>query len=359
VPGIDAIEVSAHRMPTDDPFESDGTLRWSSTTMVLVRVRAGGATGLGFSYTHSAAVELIRTELADCVRGADPMAVRRTWGVMRHAVRNLGRPGIVANAISAVDVALWDLKARLLDLPLADLLGRVRDGVRVYGSGGFTSETYDQLQRQLGGWVEAGIGAVKMKVGRDPSDDLVRVRLARQAIGGAELMIDANGAFSPRRAVAFAERVAPHGVSWFEEPVVAEDIDGLRFVRDHAPAAIEVTTGEYGYLPTDYVRWLGAVDVLQVDVTRCIGVTGLLQICALCDAHGVSQSTHTAPSLHLPLGCALPGIRHLEWFSDHVRIESAWFEGFPALEAGRAVLDPRRPGLGLTPREAELHRHAL
>ncbi len=184
-------------------------------------------------------------------------------------------------AISAVDNALWDLKARLLDLPLVNLLGAVRDGVPVYGSGGFTSYSHEQLQKQLGGWVDSGIPRVKMKVGTHPEKDVERVGVAREAIGSqAELFVDANGAYSRKQAIEFAYRFKNDlGVTWFEEPVPSSDLSGLNFIRDSAPAGMDITAGEYGYDIVYFRRMLEsfAVDVLQADATRCAGITGFLR----------------------------------------------------------------------------------
>jgi len=164
-----------------------------------------------------------------------------------------------------------DLKARLLDLPLITLLGAVRANVPVYGSGGFTSYSMAQLQEQLGGWVADGISRVKMKIGRQPASDLDRVRAAREAIGpGAELFVDANGAYTRKQALATACAFTEFDVSWFEEPVSSDDLDGLRLLRDRAPAGMEIAAGEYGYDLFYFRRMLeaGAVDVLQADATR-------------------------------------------------------------------------------------------
>jgi len=360
-PPIERIEAAAYTVPTDGP-ESDGTFRWEATTLVLVLASAGGATGIGYTYAHAAAVPLILETLAPAVHGGDALAVPAAWAAMLSRVRNLGRPGLASAAISAVDVALWDLKARLLGLPLCDLLGRVRDGVPVYGSGGFTSYDDERLAAQLGAWVEAGIDRVKMKVGRDPDADVARVRRAREAIGpDAELFVDANGAYHRKQAVAFAHDFADQGVTWFEEPVSSDDLDGLRLIREVAPPGMEIAAGEYGYDAFAFRRLLeaGAVDVLQADATRCLGITGFMQAAALCWAHHTPLSAHTAPALHLHPCAAAPTLRHLEYFHDHVRIERMLFDG--VVEPRRGVLYPdlARPGLGLEFRRADAERYRV
>lgn len=358
---IQQLKVSAYTVPTDMP-ESDGTLAWDSTTLVLVEVAAGNVQGLGYTYADTATAQLIKDTLAEIVLGCDAMAVPGTWAAMVRAIRNLGRPGIASMAIAAVDAALWDVKARLLDVPLVTLLGAVRDSVPVYGSGGFTSYTMAQLRDQCSGWIADGITRVKMKIGRDPHDDLTRVSVVRQAIGPeAELFVDANGAYSRKQALAFAQAFRSYNVSWFEEPVSSDDLEGLRLLRDQAPAGMDITAGEYGYDLVYFRRMLaaGAVDVLQADATRCAGLTGFLRVGALCEAWGMPLSAHCGPSLHVHPCCALTRARHVEYFYDHARIEHMLFDGVLTPVHGALQPDLSRPGLGLAFKHADAARYAV
>jgi len=358
---VEAVEVTAYTIPTDYP-EADGTASWDKTTLVLGEVIAGGQRGLGYTYADTATARLIHDKLADVVTGHDAFAIPQAWAAMIRAVRNLGRPGVAAMAVSAIDNALWDLKAKLLDQPLVTLLGAARDSAPVYGSGGFTSYPVARLREQLGGWVRAGIPRVKMKIGTHPADDLDRVRAARDAIGpDAELFVDANGAYERKQALAFAERFAELGVSWFEEPVSSDDLAGLRLIRDRAPAGMDVAAGEYGYDPYYFRRMLaaGAVDVLQADATRCLGISGFLRAAALADACHLDLSAHCAPSLHAHPCCALTNLRHLEYFHDHVRIEHMLFDGALTPVDGALHPDRSRPGLGLEFKRADAAGFAL
>lgn len=357
---IKQIKVSSYKVPTDFP-ESDGTLEWNSTTLVLVQAEAGNEVGLGYTYADSATATLIQDLLAEVVEGRDAMETSACWMAMVRRIRNLGRPGISSMAISAVDTALWDLKARLLQLPLVTLLGAVRESVPVYGSGGFTSYSNEQLQKQFQGWMEEGIPRVKMKIGRDAEADIGRVRAARLAIGpNTELYVDANGAYSRKQALAQAAKFVEFNVKWFEEPVSSDDLAGLRLLRDRAPAIMEIAAGEYGY-DLGYFRSMldaGAVDVLQADLTRCGGITGFLQVAALCQAHHVPLSGHTAPALHMHVGCAAVPLRHLEYFHDHVRIEQMFFDGVPAPVNGELRPDLSRPGMGMEFKQPDAQRFA-
>ncbi len=354
------VAARAYRIPTDRP-ESDGTLEWDGTTLVVVHAEAGGRRGMGYSYGPAAAAGIVAGQLAGRVGGLDAMDVPRAWAVMLEAIRNDGEDGPAMMAVSALDAALWDLKARLLDVPLARLLGRVRESVPVYGSGGFTSYTERELREQLGGWASEGIPRVKMKIGRDPEADPDRVRAARRAIGPrVELFVDANGAYDRKQALAMAEELAELGVSWYEEPVWHRDLEGLRLLRDRAPAGMEVAAGEYGFnLP--YFRHMleaGAVDVLQADATRC-GISGFLEAGTLCCARGLPFSSHCAPSLHLHPACAVRELRHVEYFHDHVRIERMLFDGAAGPVGGALRPDMARPGLGLELKSADARRYEV
>jgi L-alanine-DL-glutamate epimerase-like enolase superfamily enzyme len=353
-------EVLAYRFPTDGPggVEADGTLTWSHTTLVVVLLEAAGVTGLGYTYGPRACAALIEDTLADEVIGSNPLATGRCADAMAAAIRNDGRPGIGAMAVSALDVALWDLKARMLGVAVVDLLGRARDRVPVYGSGGFCNYPPRRLADQMRGWVERGIPRVKLKVSRRPGDDPGRLDAVRAAIGdGPELYVDSNGALTSKQALAWAHRFRDGwGVSWLEEPVSSDDVEGLRLVREHGPDGLDVAAGEYVYLVRDAAALLaaGAVDCLQLDVTRCGGITGILRAAAAAGARCVDVSGHCAPQLSAHALCAVPNLRHLEYFHDHERIERMAFDG--VLEPDGGALEPDRssPGLGLELRRADL-----
>jgi L-alanine-DL-glutamate epimerase-like enolase superfamily enzyme len=361
-PIVREVTAAVYVIPTDAP-EADGTLAWDKTTMVLASARAGAARGIGWTYAAAAAQSVITEVLAGVVVGRSALDLPGAAEAMARAVRNIGRPGVAATAISAVDIALWDLKARLLGCSLAQLLGQARDSVPVYGSGGFTSYDEDQTREQLTGWVEKDrIPRVKIKIGESwgasPHRDLERVALAREIIGpGSELYVDANGGYATGQAIRMAAELAGYGVIWFEEPVSSQDLAGLAAVRRQVLP--DVAAGEYSWSLADSARLIaaGAVDCLQLDVTRCGGVTEFLRGSALAAAAGLQVSAHCAPNLHARVGVAVPNLRHVEYFHDHQRIERMLFDGVLSPEGGDLAPDPDQPGLGLALRSSDAERY--
>jgi L-alanine-DL-glutamate epimerase-like enolase superfamily enzyme len=358
---IQGIRTHAYTVPTEQP-ESDGTLKWDAVTVVTAEIESGGEIGIGYTYADRAASVVIEGVLAEVVTDRDALDVPGCWWAMVHAIRNLGWPGICATAIAAVDVAMWDLKAKLLGLSLADLLGRAHPAVPVYGSGGLTSYSEAELCRQLAAWVQDGIPRVKMKVGRDPAADISRVRAVRAAIGDdPALYVDANGAYARKEALDMARQFRELGVSWFEEPVSSDDLEGLRLLRDRGPSGMDIAAGEYGYEPTYFRRLVdaGAVDVVQADVTRVSGITGLLAVGSLCVAAQLPFSAHCSPQIHAHACASLGRLRHIEYFHTHARVEQILFDGVLAPEHGCLRPDPARPGLGIELKRADAERFAV
>ncbi|WP_068185660.1 enolase C-terminal domain-like protein [Mycobacterium sp. UM_CSW] len=361
---IDEVTAQAYEIPTDAP-EADGTFAWSSTTLILAEVVGGGRRGLGYTYAAGACRELITGPLASAVKGHSALDVNDAWESMVRAVRNSGRPGLVSCAISAVDTALWDLKGKLVDLPVCRLLGVAHPEVPIYGSGGFT--TYDdaatraQLERWVDNWK---IPRVKIKIGEssgsDERRDLDRIAFARKVIGpDVELYVDANGGYRRKQAIRVAHAMAEHDVTWFEEPVSSDDLAGLREVRDQVTP--DVTAGEYGYDLTYFRRMLAAdaVDCVQIDVTRCGGITDFQRAAAVAAAYHVDVSGHCAPNLHAHVAAAIPNLRHLEYFHDHHRIEHMLFDGALSPDGGSLRPDQHRPGLGLEFKHADAEQYRV
>jgi len=361
---VTALTASAYTIPTDAP-EADGTLSWNDTTLVVAQAHCGNVVGTGWTYGSPACATLVNGLLADQVIGRNAVDVAGASDAMVKALRNVGRHGVGGQALSTMDIALWDLKARLLHLPLHRLLGAVREAVAVYGSGGFTCYHKHQLRDQLATWThQLGVGAVKIKIGESwgarTDRDLDRMSQARNAIGDAvALYVDANGAYGRKQAVRLMADAADLDVRWFEEPVSSDDLEGLRSVRD--AVAADVTASEYGYDLYYFHRMCqaGAVDCLQADASRCGGITEWLRVAAVAASYGLEMSAHCAPNLHLHVGAATPNLRHLEWFHDHARIELMAFDGTSPPVGGQLRPDPDAPGHGLAPRWADIEKYRV
>ena len=357
---ISRADISAYTIPTDAD-EADGTLSWNSTTLIVCEIHAGGIWGLGFTYGNKATAAVAQHLAGTTLERRSPFDIPNLHAAMVRQVRNDGSRGIASMAISALDIALWDLKAKLMDCPVLDLLGAAEQGVAAYGSGGFTSYSNNALAEQLSGWAQQGLKNVKMKVGSHPEDDVERVRVARRAIGpGVNLFVDANGAYSAKQAIRLAHGFRESGVSWFEEPVSSDRLADMRLVRQAAPAEMEIAAGEYGYDSLYFRQMLeaGAVDLLQLDATRCKGFTGFLEGAAVAASFGRPLSAHCAPSLHMHVACAVPNFRNVEYFHDHARIEEMLFDGFIPPRNGELRPDRSRPGLGLIFRRKDAERFA-
>ena len=349
---VQDVTAAYYRIPTSSP-ESDGTLSWDSTTMIMVTASAEGQAGIGWTYGSAAVRGVVADTITPLIVGRAAMDIAGAGAAMNRAVRNMGREGIASMAISAVDCALWDLKARVLGLPLVNLLGQVLDEVPVYGSGGFISYDDDQTRQQLAGWVERDrIPRVKIKIGeswgRDEARDIQRVELAREIIGpAAELYVDANGGYRTGQAVRVAGWLSEFGVTWFEEPVSSQDLTGLALLRQ--TASQDVAAGEYSWTLADSARLIdaGAVDCLQLDATRCGGITGFMQGAALAAAHNLHVSAHCAPNAHAHVAAATKNLRHVEYFHDHQRIEQMFFDGALDPAGGAMRPDLTQPGHGM------------
>ncbi len=347
---IDDVTTAVYRFPTEHP-EADGTLSWDATTTVTATVVAGSHEGLGWTYSTAAAAQIIVDHLLPAIAGRDALDIPGCWSAMHRACRNLGTTGVVMQAISAVDIALWDLKARILGTPAAQLLGRARDRVPVYGSGGFTSLTDEQLADQVREWSDAGCRAMKIKIGQswgtDIPRDVVRIGAFRELAGpDVELMVDANGGYTSGQARRVGAVLDEMAVRWFEEPVSSDDLGGLAVVR--AAVRCDVAAGEYAADVYTAAALCPVVDCLQLDVTRCGGYTGFLRGAAIAQAHNVQVSGHCAPALHAPVASAVPNLRHVEWFIDHARLEPLLVDGVPPVRDGAMAVDDVVAGHGMT-----------
>jgi len=347
--GIKQVHTAAFKIPTATP-ESDGTLTWNNTTLIITEIEAAGKTGIGYTYADGSAAYLIEHTLKNLVIGKNIFDIPSITNFLSHQIRNNGNCGIAMMAVSAIDSALWDLKAKILEQPLCNLLGKASDKILVYGSGGFTNYSEDQLSRQFKNWEELGIQYLKMKIGREPQKDIKRIKTARNAIRKTtRLFVDANGAYTAKQAIEKANEFDEYDVSWFEEPVPSDQLEDLSFIRGQVSPKINIAAGEYGYNLSYFKQMLcaNALDVLQADATRCGGITGFLNVGQLAEAFQIPFSSHCAPALHLHAALSLPSFYIAEYFFDHIRIESMLFDGISPPEKGYLGPDLSRPGLGI------------
>jgi L-alanine-DL-glutamate epimerase-like enolase superfamily enzyme len=348
-PVVERVTTAVYSFPAPAP-EADGTLEWRATTAVTVQLDAGGCQGLGWTYSSPAAAEIVRTHLMGAVQDRNAVDIAAGWQAMHRAGRNLGTRGLYLQAMSAVDMAWWDLKARLLDVPLTWLLGRSRDSVPIYGSGGFTTLSERELAEQVQWWQSVGCTAMKIKIGEswgtNVQRDLQRVAQLRR-LGGerAELMVDANGGYTVGQALRVGAELDELGVGWFEEPVSSDDVVGLGHLRDRLRC--DVTAGEYIAELYDAQALVPVVDCLQLDATRCGGYTGFLRASALAQSANLQVSAHCAPALHTPVAASVPNLRHVEWFVDHARLEPLLVDGVPRAEHGALHWSEDGPGHGM------------
>jgi L-alanine-DL-glutamate epimerase-like enolase superfamily enzyme len=358
---IKSIEVSAYKIPTDS-LEADGTLQWEATTLVLVEVVASNKCGIGYTYSDESAAFLINRKLKDLILHANALDIQSITSLLTKQIRNSGTCGIAMMAVSAIDNALWDLKAKLLDIPVCKLIGQEKDAMLIYGSGGFTSYNKKQLQQQFANWAKLGIRYMKMKVGTQPEKDVERVKEAREVLDDAiQLMIDSNGAYTAKQALQIVNEAIPYNITWFEEPVSSDNLEGLNFIREHAPSQIKIAAGEYGYnLPYfNAMLQAKAVDVLQADATRCGGITGFLKAGHLAEAYQLPFSSHCAPALHLHAAICLPSFFIAEYFYDHSRIEQLLFDGVSPPNNGILKPDLSRPGFGFEFKHKDAEKYKL
>lgn len=347
------LHTGVRHFPTPHP-EADGTLEWEATTAVTVLAESGSHTGTGWTYSDPAAAAVVDGVLKSALAGADPHDPPLCWQRMVRACRNIGATGLVMQAISAVDIALWDLHARSVGVDLPRLWGAMRPSVRIYGSGGFVNEDESVLVDDIAEWTRMGATAMKIKIGQDRGGavdrDLHRVRtLVDTAPAGTECMVDANGAYTPGQALRVGRQLDDLGVVWFEEPVTSDDPHTLGELADALDC--DVTAGEYAWTVTDAQRLVPQVDCLQLDVTRCGGYTGWFSAAAVAAGSHREVSAHCAPALHTPVAAATANLRHLEYFIDHARLEPQLADGVPTPSGG--VLTPSSaPGHGLTLRDA-------
>jgi len=323
-----------------------------------------GVEGLGTSAGISAVRAVVEDTLKEALVGHDPFDIERLWNTMFWLVRGFGRKGIAFCAISAVDIALWDLKAKALGLPLYKLLGPYTDTVPVYGSGGWTNFTESELIAEQNGYVERGFPRIKMKVAKEfgtrEDEDLRRLAAVRKAVGDdVEIYVDANNGYYAKQAIRMSQAFEQYNVGWFEEPVLADDIDGLALVCQST--TIPVATGEHEYTKFGFKELIsrGGADIVQPDVGRVGGVTEWMKVAHMAHAFNLPVAPHAYQLVHLHLACATPNLKVVEYLGVSEESDRVWYTEFPEPKAGTWSPYPDRPGLGLELDPAAVKKYSV
>jgi L-alanine-DL-glutamate epimerase-like enolase superfamily enzyme len=356
---------TTHLHAPDLPGFQDATIRHRvpGRSALFVHLKTDeGLEGLGVSIP--AARGLIEGSFKELLVGQDPLWHEKLWDDLFWRVRGIGRKGLAFCALSGVDIALWDLKAKAFGVPLYKLLGPYTDRVPIYGSGGWTHFTEDELVREQTGYVERGIPRVKMKVakdfGRAEAEDLRRLAAVRKAVGDdVEIYVDANNGYYAKQAIAMSRRFEQFDVRWFEEPVLADDVQGLAEIS--RATTIPVATGEHEYTKYGFKDLIsrGGADIVQPDVGRVGGITEWLKVAHLAHAYNLPVAPHAVQLVHLHLACATPNLKVVEYLGYAEEGDRLWYTEFPEPIDGMWSPYPDRPGLGLELDPDAVRRYAV
>ncbi|PRX62288.1 galactarate dehydratase /L-talarate dehydratase [Nonomuraea fuscirosea] len=349
------VALSSVTLPLDVPVSDAKVLTGRQKPMTEIAflfaeiTTEDGHGGTGFSYSKRAggpAQYAHAKEVGENLLGEDPSDIGRVYERLLWAGASVGRSGVATQALAAIDIALWDLKAKRAGLPLAKLLGSYRDSVRTYNtSGGFLHAPIEEVQARASQSLADGIGGIKIKVGQpDMREDLRRLAAVREHLGeGVPLMVDANQQWDRASALRFGRAVEELGLVWIEEPLDAYDAEG----HAQLAAALDtpIATGEMLSSVAEHVRLIEAraADVIQPDAPRVGGITSFLRLATLADHAGLQLAPHFAMEIHLHLAAAYPRepwVEHFEWLNP-------LFEERLETRDGRMIV-PDRPGLGFT-----------
>ena len=316
---ITKVTADHYRIPLDGPMTDASHGVHTEFEVVVVRLSTDReACGLGYTYTvgrGGAAVKtLLDVELAPLLLGWDPAGIEAIWQQMWRHLHYIGRGGLVAFAMSAVDIALWDLKGHVTGRPLWQLLGGDDPRVSVYPGGIDLQLEADELAAQSVEHVAAGFGALKVKIGRSVlEEDVLRVRAVRDAVGPeTRVMVDANKSYSIDQAIRAARALADLDLYWFEEPIDPDDLAGLaRVARE---GGIPIAVGENLHTVAEFGAAIdsNAVSFVEPDVTNCGGITAFMEVARRAEAANLPVTSHGVHELHVPLLAALPNASYAE-----------------------------------------------
>jgi L-rhamnonate dehydratase len=362
---ITDVRTTQLRVP-DLPGIQDATIRHRDTGRGGLFIHLdtdAGISGFGIG-SGSGTRAVIHDMLKPLLVGQNPLHHERLWDDMFWRVRGFGRKGVAFTAISAIDIALWDLKAKHFGVPLYQLLGPYTESVPIYGSGGWTSFSEKELVSEQLSYVERGIPRVKMKVAKDfghcEAEDLQRLKAVRKTVGDdVEIYVDANNGFYAKQAIGFARKMADHNVGWFEEPVLADDIAGLAAIAKAID--IPVATGEHEYTKYGFKELIaqGGADIVQPDVGRVGGVTEWMKVAHLAHAFNLPVAPHAVQLVHLHLACCTPNLKVVEYLGVAEETDKLFYTEVPEPKDGMWSPFPDRPGLGLELDPKAVERYAV
>jgi L-alanine-DL-glutamate epimerase-like enolase superfamily enzyme len=356
---VKIIKVSSelYRVPLIRPAKDARHGVMNQIELVIVKVdTTEGISGCGYTYTigigGTAIKDMIEDYLGDELIGANPLMVEQIWEKMWWKTHWVGRGGLVSFALSALDIALWDIIAKHSHCPLYQILGGYNRRIPAYGSGVDLNLSDEELVAQVEGFIDEGFHAVKIKVGRDePKEDIRRVRLVRQAIGDkVELLIDVNMKWTVSQTVRMGRALEEYGVGWIEEPLVPEDVDGHHKVAE--ALSLPIAIGENLRTLNEFQHYITAkaVDIVQLDVCTVGGITQWRKVAVLANAFNLGISTHYAEEIHVHLLASIPNALIAERHAyrlDHVLERPLTFQ-----KGG--ITPPEIPGHGMVFDEKKL-----
>jgi len=300
-------------VPFTPMTDAINTIPTAMAYMFLDVLTDEGITGVSITYGGSLTKVLIEDTLKPMVIGEDPLNSERIWEKMYWATLQYGRRGAAISAISTVDIAIWDLKGKIFNLPVHRLLGGHRDTVPSYVTGVDLHYTNDELVEEVTDYVRSGFKMIKIKLGRkDPNEDLERVKLVREAIGpNIDLALDVNNGWSLHTAMRMAKKFEEYDIYWLEEPILADEIENLaKLARE---TSIPIAVGENHYTKWEFRQLMeqGSAEVVQADIGKCGGVTEFIKIAAMADAYGLPICPHHTEYIDVALVAAVPnGLFH-------------------------------------------------
>lgn len=349
---ITRISSEEYRWPRHKPI-SNGKHTYTHTGVCFVKVETdAGVTGVGLS-TGGAIVRAAIDQFARQLVGEDPIDVERLWHTM-WIPKLSGRRGMTTRAISGIDIALWDLRAKVANMPLYKMLGGFRDRMPTYIAGGYyePGKGLKELAAEMADNVAMGARAIKMKIGAvSINEDVERVKTVRQAIGpDVKLLVDANCAYRHWEAIRIARRIEDYDIYWFEEPVAPDDYEGHRKIA--AATSIPIATGENEYTRYGFRDLIehNAAAILNADANILGGVTEFMKVAALAQAHDLDIAPHGAQEVHIHLVTAIANGLILEFYRDTV--DPMWGKIYSQtlrLNNDGTVSPPDAPGLGVDP----------